>query len=64
MTDRVLVNHDRTALLPPNSPHKGYLIARADAERLGLLDSADKPTQARRTSTTAQKRRSAPRKAK
>lgn len=49
MTDRVTVNADRTKLLPPNSPQKGYRITRVEAKELGLLDSAEKPIQQRRT---------------
>jgi hypothetical protein len=49
MTDRVTVNATRTALLPDNSPHKGYRITRAEAAELGLVDSAEKPVQERRT---------------
>lgn len=49
MTDRVTVNRDRTALLPPNSPEKGFRITREEAAELGLVDSADKPKQERRT---------------
>lgn len=49
MTDRVTVNAAKTALLPPNSPEKGYRITRAEAAELGLVDSAEKPIQARRT---------------
>lgn len=51
MTDRVVVNRDRTALLPPNSPQKGYYITRKEAVELGLLDSAEKLIQTRRVST-------------
>jgi hypothetical protein len=53
MTDLVLVNRTRTALLPPNAPEKGYQISREEAAKLGLLETADKPTQQRRV----QKRR-------
>ena len=49
MTDRVTVNRTRTALLPDNSPEKGFRITREEAAELGLLDSAEKPTQQRRT---------------
>lgn len=49
MTDRVTVSADKTRLLPPHSPQKGYRITRAEAAELGLVDSADKPTQQRRT---------------
>lgn len=49
MTDRVTVNRDRTALLSPHSPEKGWQITRKEAAELGLLDSADKPVQERRS---------------
>ena len=64
MTERVVVNSDRSALLPPNSPQKGFRITREEAAELGLLDSADKPTQERRSAPakTTQKRRTAKRK--
>jgi hypothetical protein len=48
MTDHVLVNRDKTALLPPNAPEKGYRIPREEAFKLGLVESADKPVQERR----------------
>lgn len=48
MTDRVLVNRDRTALLPPHSPEKGWQITREEAVKLGLLEAAEKPAQQRR----------------
>jgi hypothetical protein len=48
MADRVTVNRDRTVLLPPNSPEKGYRITREEAAELGLVDSAEKPVQERR----------------
>ena len=52
MRDLVLVSRDRTRLLPPNSPEKGWQISRADAKKLGLLESEEKPTQQRRTQAT------------
>lgn len=51
MTDRVIVNADRSALLPANSPQKGYRITRKEAADLGLLKSAEKPTQERRSTS-------------
>lgn len=48
MTDRVTVNRDRTKLLPPNSPEKGWRISREEAKKLGLIDSDKKPVQERR----------------
>lgn len=71
MTDRVLVNRTRTALLPDNSPEKGFLMTREEAAKLGLVESADKPKQERRAPFDAakavapkapQKRRSSKRK--
>jgi hypothetical protein len=53
MTDRVTVSADRTRLLPPNAPEKGYRITREEAAELGLVESAEKPVQERRTSTLA-----------
>ena len=53
MTDRVTVNRDRTRLLAPNSPEKGFRITRKEAVALGLLETEEKPVQKRRT----QKRR-------
>ncbi len=48
MTDRVTVNRDRTKLLPPNSPEKGWRITRKEAKELGLLKSEENPVQKRR----------------
>lgn len=48
MTDHVVVNRTRTALLPPNAPEKGWRITREEAVELGLLESAEKPVQQRR----------------
>ena len=58
MTDRVTVNRDRTALLPPHSPEKGWRISRKEAAELGLLDSEEKPQQVRRTPQKRRKRKS------
>jgi enoyl-CoA hydratase/carnithine racemase len=60
MTDRVTVNRDRTALLPPNSPQKGYRITREEAAELGLVDSPDKPKQERRAAFDATAAKTAP----
>lgn len=49
MADMVIVNRDKTALLPPNSPQKGWSITREEAAELGLLKSAEKPKQQRRS---------------
>ena len=48
MTDRVTVSRDRTRLLPPHSPEKGWRITRKEAADLGLLESEEKPEQRRR----------------
>lgn len=61
MTDRVTVNRDRTALLPANSPEKGFRITREEAAELGLVDSAEKPKQERRAPFDASKAKTAPR---
>ena len=55
MTDKVVVNRDRTRLLPPNSPEKGWHITLKEAKALGLVESEEKPKQSRRA--TPQKRR-------
>lgn len=60
MTDRVVVSADKTRLLPPNSPEKGYRITREEAVKLGLLDSSEKPTQQRRSAFDATKAKTAP----
>lgn len=57
MTDLVIVNRDKTKILPSYSPEKGWQITRAEAVKLGLLESDEKPIQARRTPTVPQKRR-------
>jgi hypothetical protein len=51
MTDRVTVNRDRTKLLPPGAAEKGWRITREEAVKLGLLESEEKPTQARRSTS-------------
>ena len=63
MTDRVTVSRDKTRLLPPNSPEKGWRITRKEAAALGLVESEEKPAQTRRvpkaaSNGTPQKRRS------
>lgn len=55
MTDRVTVNRDRSALLPPNSPEKGFRITVAEAAELGLVEAAEKPKQERRAAFDATK---------
>ena len=49
MTDKVVVNRDRTRLLPPNSPEKGWSISRKEAAALGLVKAEETPRQERRT---------------
>lgn len=60
MTDRVTVNKARTALLPPNSPEAGIRITREEAAKLGLVDTAPKPIQERRTPAPAYAERVGP----
>ncbi len=55
MTDRVTVNRTRTALLPDNSPEKGFRITRTEAAELGLVETAEKPKQERRSAFDASK---------
>lgn len=55
MTDNVYLNRDRTRVVPPGSAEAKWQVPRAEAVKLGLLDSPDKPTQARRV--PQQKRR-------
>jgi len=48
MTDHVLIDRTRTRLIPDGSIEKGFQITREEAVKLGLLESSDKPKQARR----------------
>lgn len=48
MTDNVFLNRDRTAVVPAGSAEAKWQISRAEAAKLGLLDSAEKPVQERR----------------
>ena len=57
MSDNVFLNKDRTAVVPEYAAGKKWQVSRKEAVRLGLLDSPEKPVQARRTSTTPQRRR-------
>jgi len=64
MTDNVYLNKDKTAVVPKSALGKKWQVPRKEAVRLGLLDSPEKPTQARRTADpekpkTPQRRRSA-----
>lgn len=49
MSDLVTVSRDRSRLLPPNAHEKGWRITRKEAAALGLVESEEKPEQARRT---------------
>ncbi len=49
MTDNVYLNRDRTAVVDQWSVGKKWQVPRSQAVRLGLLDSAEKPVQERRT---------------
>ena len=64
MTDNVYLSADRTRIVDENAPGKKWQVSRAEAVKLGLLDSEEKPKQTRRVSTdktngTPQRRRSA-----
>ena len=76
MSDNVYLNKDKTAVVPEYAVGKKWQVTREEAVRLGLLDSAEKPVQTRRSAggplrtveevgpTAPQKRRTAPRKKK
>ena len=75
MGDNVYLNRDKTAVVPEYAVGKKWQVTRAEAVRLGLLESKDKPVQARRSDaplrtveevgpTAPQKRRTATRKKK
>ena len=59
MTDNVYLNRDRTKVVPKGSVEAKWQVPRAEAVKLGLLESDKKPTQTRRVPTngTPQKRR-------
>jgi hypothetical protein len=57
MTDNVYLNRAKTAVVPAGSVEAKWQVPRSEAVKLGLLESADKPTQARRSTSTPQKRR-------
>ncbi|MCA1570835.1 MAG: hypothetical protein LC798_11060 [Chloroflexi bacterium] len=52
MTDNVLVNAERTAVVDQFSPGKKWQMSRKEAKRLGLLK--DEAPQARRTASTSE----------
>ena len=56
MTDNVYLNRDRTAVVPKGSADAKWQVSRKEAVKLGLLDTEERPKQARRT----QKRRTKP----
>lgn len=71
MSDNVYLNADRTQVVPESAAGKKWQVPRSEAVRLGLLESAEKPIQERRTSAfdsgkaktpPVQRRRSAKRK--
>jgi hypothetical protein len=55
MTDNVFLNRDRTKVVPPGSIEAKWQVPRAEAAKLGLLDSAEKPVQDRRPAFDASK---------
>lgn len=62
MADNVYLNRDRTAVVPQDSAGKKWQVTRAQAVKLGLLDSPDKPVQERRPAFDAAKAHTAPQK--
>jgi hypothetical protein len=52
MTDNVFLNRDRTKVVPPGSIEAKWQVPRKEAVKLGLLESEDKPKQARRSTST------------
>ncbi len=62
MSDNVFVNRDRSKVVPAGSVEAKWQMRRSEAVKLGLLDTEEKPRQARRVSTatsngTPQRRR-------
>lgn len=49
MPDNVYLNKDKTAVVPEWTVGKKWQVPRKEAAKLGLLDSAEKPVQERRT---------------
>jgi hypothetical protein len=49
MSDNVYLNRDKTAVVSEWDTGKKWQVSRAEAVKLGLLDSAEKPVQERRT---------------
>ena len=60
MSDNVYVNRDRSQVVPKGSADAKWQISRKEAKALGLVDSDEKPRQARRTTTTTTQRRRKP----
>jgi hypothetical protein len=52
MTDNVYLNRDRTKVVPKGSVEAKWQVPRTEAVKLGLLESDNKPTQARRSTAT------------
>ena len=52
MTDNVYLNRAKTKVVPEHSAEAKWQVPRKEAVRLGLLDSDEKPTQARRSTST------------
>jgi hypothetical protein len=48
----VYLNRAKTAVVPAGSVEAKWQVPRSEAVKLGLLESADKPTQARRSTST------------
>lgn len=53
--DNVYLNRDRTAVVSEFAAGKKWQVPRAEAARMGLLDSEEKPVQKRRTEPTLQR---------
>lgn len=49
MNDNVYLNKDKTAVVDEWTDGKKWQVPRAEAVKLGLLDSAEKPIQERRS---------------
>ena len=53
MSDNVYISADKTKVVEEWTVGKKYQVPRAEAARLGLLDSAEKPVQQRRSPAPA-----------
>lgn len=60
MTDNVFINRERNKVVPTGSIEAKWQISRAQAVEMGLLDSKEKPVQARRPAFDATKAHVAP----